>query len=90
MKYNSSIQIGEHIIDINSPVYFVADIAANHNGDLSIAKELIWLAKDAGANPMTSVLSFNRVMQIPAYERGGYFGNCENENLENVFKAIGL
>ncbi len=39
---------------------------------------------------MTSVLSFNRVMQIPAYERGGYFGNCENENLENVFKAIGL
>ncbi len=50
MKYNSTIRIGQHTIDISSPVYFVADIAANHNGDLSTAKELIWLAKEAGAD----------------------------------------
>lgn len=30
--------------------YFIADIAANHDGDLSRAKDLIWLAKEAGAN----------------------------------------
>ena len=50
MKYNSSIMINERIIDINSPTYFVADIAANHNGNLNTAKELIWLAKEAGAD----------------------------------------
>ncbi len=30
--------------------YFIADIAANHDGDLVRAKELIWLAKEAGAD----------------------------------------
>jgi len=34
----------------NSPVYFVADIAANHNGSLKKAKELIKLCSEAGAN----------------------------------------
>jgi len=32
------------------PVYFIADIAANHDGDLGRAKELIYLAADAGAD----------------------------------------
>ncbi len=50
MKYNTSVRINEHTIDIESPTYFVADIAANHNGDLGMAKELIHLAKDAGAD----------------------------------------
>lgn len=50
MNYHSTIQINGRQIDIASPTYFVADIAANHNGDLSTAKELIWLAKDAGAD----------------------------------------
>ena len=50
MKYNLSIEINNRTIDISSPTYFVADIAANHNGDLEMAKELIHLAKDAGAD----------------------------------------
>ena len=33
-----------------APVYFIADIAANHDGSLERAKELIWLAKEAGAD----------------------------------------
>ena len=32
------------------PTYFVADIAANHDSDLERAKELIYLAADAGAD----------------------------------------
>jgi len=32
------------------PTYFIADIAANHDGDLVRAKELIYLAKEAGAD----------------------------------------
>ncbi len=30
--------------------YFIADIAANHDGSLQRAKDLIWLAKEAGAD----------------------------------------
>lgn len=32
------------------PTYFIADIAANHDGDLARAKDLIRLAKEAGAD----------------------------------------
>lgn len=32
------------------PAYFIADIAANHDGDLVRAKELIYMAKEAGAD----------------------------------------
>jgi len=41
----NGISIGE-----NCPTYFIADIAANHDGDLGRAKELIYLAKEAGAD----------------------------------------
>jgi len=37
-------------ISPHSPVYFIADIASNHDGDLERAKKLIWLAKKAGAD----------------------------------------
>ncbi len=42
--------IGNKDISENSPVYFIADIASNHDGDLQKAKDLISLAKEAGAN----------------------------------------
>lgn len=44
------IQIGTHTIGENHPTYFIADIAANHDGDLERAKTLIRLAKEAGAD----------------------------------------
>jgi sialic acid synthase SpsE len=43
------IKIGDHIIGDHHPTYFIADIAANHDGDLERAKLLINLAKQAGA-----------------------------------------
>ena len=43
-------KIGEHWIGEKYPTYFIADIAANHDGDLERAKLLIKLAKDAGAD----------------------------------------
>lgn len=50
MRYNTSVYINNREISINQPTYFIADIASNHNGDLSMAKELIWLAKESGAD----------------------------------------
>jgi len=46
----NSFKIGNNIIDANSKTYFIADIAANHDGSLSKAKELIYMAKEAGAD----------------------------------------
>lgn len=44
------IKIGSHTIGTGYPTYFVADIAANHDGNLERAKLLIRLASQAGAN----------------------------------------
>lgn len=44
------IKIGDRLIGLNHPTYFIADIAANHDGSLERAKLLIRLAKEAGAD----------------------------------------
>jgi N-acetylneuraminate synthase len=44
------IKIGNKVIGAGKSVYFIADIAANHDGDLERAKKLIDLAKEAGAD----------------------------------------
>jgi sialic acid synthase SpsE len=46
MKFN----IGNNIISNSSRTYFIADIAANHDGKIERAKKLIYLAAEAGAN----------------------------------------
>ncbi len=44
------IQIGERLVGDGQPVYIVAEIGINHNGDLEIAKQLIDVAKGAGCD----------------------------------------
>ena len=44
------IQIGVNTIGEDHPTYFIADISANHDGDLERAKLLIRLAGEAGAD----------------------------------------
>jgi sialic acid synthase SpsE len=46
----TSFYINKTPIGTSHPTYFIADIAANHDGDLERAKYLIRLAKKAGAN----------------------------------------
>lgn len=44
------IRFGNRVIGDDHPTYFIADIAANHDGSLDRAIELIHLAKEAGAD----------------------------------------
>ncbi len=48
--FDKEIFINKTKISLESPTYFIADIAANHDGDLARAKDLIYLAKEAGAD----------------------------------------
>jgi sialic acid synthase SpsE len=51
-KYQPDRQIfvGERKIALDQPTYFIADVAANHDGDLKRAKKLIAMAAEAGAD----------------------------------------
>lgn len=44
------IKIGKRKIGLNNQTYFIADIGANHDGNLERAKELIFKCATAGAN----------------------------------------
>jgi sialic acid synthase SpsE len=47
---NPILEIQGKKIGCDYPTYFIADIAANHDGDLERAKDLIYLAAEAGAD----------------------------------------
>lgn len=44
------IKFGNKVIGTGEPLYFIADIGANHDGDINRAYKLIELAKEAGAD----------------------------------------
>jgi N-acetylneuraminate synthase len=44
------IKLGNRRVGVGEPLYFIADIAANHDGKLERALKLIELAKEAGAD----------------------------------------
>lgn len=50
VKYDDVIKLGDRELSLSSSSYFIADIAANHDGSLERAKDLIWQAKGAGAD----------------------------------------
>jgi len=44
-----TVSIGSNRIGADAPVYVIAEIGLNHNGDIELAKQLIDVAADAGA-----------------------------------------
>ena len=44
-----TVRIGKHTIGAGQPTYVIGEIGLNHNGDVEIAKRLIDVAADAGA-----------------------------------------
>lgn len=46
----STVKIGSSIIGERNPIYIIAEIGINHNGDIEIAKQLIDVAVAAGCN----------------------------------------
>jgi sialic acid synthase SpsE len=46
----TEFRLGSKLVGAEHPPYFIADIAANHDGDLNRAKLLIELAAESGAN----------------------------------------
>jgi len=47
---SAAIEIGKHIISKDSPCYIIAEIGNNHNGDIKLAKQLVDLAIESGAD----------------------------------------
>ena len=81
----SEIKINNKIIGNNHPVYIIAEIGINHQGDIEIAKELILQAKDCGADCVKfQKRSINRILtqeglEMP-YVNNNSFGKTYGEH----------
>ena len=72
------MKIGKKFIGLNYPTYFIADVGANHDGNLSRAKKLIRLAKLSGADAVkfqhfeaktiVSDYGFKKISQIKSHQ----------------------
>lgn len=45
-----SLRFGSRVVGPGRPVYTIAEAGVNHNGDVEIARRLVWAAKDCGAD----------------------------------------
>ena len=62
------LKIGKHVIGGENPVYIIAEIGINHNGDIKIAEDMIRAAKNAGV----SAVKFQKrtpLLCVPPEER---------------------
>ena len=48
--FSTTFKISDKKVGLNQPTYFIADIAANHDGDIERAKDLIYKAAESGAD----------------------------------------
>jgi N-acetylneuraminate synthase len=68
----SFITINDRKIGDNSPPYIIAELSANHNGDINKALKIIKEAKQAGAN----------AVKIQTYTPDTITINCHSENFQ--------
>lgn len=50
MKFNRKISIGGKTVSDESPTFIIAEAGVNHGGDMAIAKQLVDVAAEAGAD----------------------------------------
>lgn len=73
-----NFQIGERWIGDAHPTYFIADIAANHDGSLERAKRLVRLAGEAGADA-AKFQHFSAPKIVSAYGFGAMRGKLSHQ-----------
>ena len=70
---NDAFRVGRHDVGRGHPTFVVAEIGINHNGSVELAKQLVDLAKEAGADCVKFQLR-----DMAALYRGGTSGEGED------------
>src|SRR5215212_8500655 len=67
-----TIQVGNRLIGPGQPVFVIAEAGVNHNGDLKLAKALIDVAIDAGADAVKFQTFHADLLAISAAPKAAY------------------
>lgn len=95
MSTRKTVVIDGKKIGDGQPVYSIAEIGFNHNGDMELAKRMIKGAKDAGASAVKfqSYLTDElHVTSNPYYEiiKGGEISEAQHRVIFDYAKSIGI
>lgn len=74
------VKVGRRYVGRGYPVFIVAEIGVNHNGSLSVAKQLVDVAKKAGAD----AVKFQMRDMVSLYQNRGH-ANDPKENLSTQY-----
>lgn len=72
MKFSKEIIINHHVINEESPVYIIGEAGVNHNGDMSLARELIDIACEAGVDAVKFQAFQTEGVILPSVEKAPY------------------
>jgi len=74
MTRSSTIRIGTHEIGEGRPCFVIAEAGINHNGDATLASELVEAAADAGADAIKFQTHFPEFEMLKGGATAGYVG----------------
>ena len=69
---NRTMRIGEAVVSDDSDCYVIAELGHNHQGDLEIAKKMIFAAANAGANAVKLQKRNNKELFTKSYYEKPY------------------
>lgn len=90
MKFNKSITIQDKVLSPNSRTFIIAEAGVNHGGDIEIAKKLVDIAADAGADAVkfqafrTKDLIINNVEKAPYQKNTTSLSESQTEMLTKL------
>lgn len=90
MIFNKEIYVGNKIISSKTPTFVIAEAGVNHGGDISLAKEMIDAAKEAGADAVkfqsfkTEELILKNIAKAPYQKKT----TDENESQFDMLKKL--
>lgn len=72
----------------NSPAYIIAEIGANHNGDMALARKLIDAAKLAGADAVKFQSWDTTIFSKSVYDQNYFLGDDYRNRKDHTLKSI--
>ena len=87
-----NIYIGSRAIGENQPCFFVAEAGVNHGGDLAVAKQLVDVALDAGADAVKFQAFRTEHLIIESVEKAPYqkANSSASESQADMLRALEL